>query len=68
MRSLRLGRLYWTPHGHPPPVGMYRAPWEWRLAIMLAPYAVVMVVRLVFGRAILRRLDAPLGTDRPAPT
>jgi hypothetical protein len=34
---------YWTANGHPPAVGMYRAPREWRFVIMLAPYLIRIV-------------------------
>jgi len=28
-----LSDAYWTANGHPPPEGMFRAPWEWPLAV-----------------------------------
>lgn len=41
---------YWTANGHPPPLGMYRAPWEWRFAISLTPYLLSVVVRIFQAR------------------
>jgi hypothetical protein len=52
---------YWTANGHPPPAGMFRAPWEWRFVITLVPYGVIMALRLGFGRALVRLLKTPVG-------
>jgi hypothetical protein len=38
---------YWAANGHPPPRGMYRSPHEWRFVILLAPYLMSTVFRLV---------------------
>jgi hypothetical protein len=45
---------YWTANGHPPPLGMYRAPWEWRFVITLTPYLLSVVIRTL--QAGTRRL------------
>jgi hypothetical protein len=38
---------YWTANGHPPPEGMFRAPWEWRFVILFTPYLASVAIRLL---------------------
>lgn len=47
---------YWTAHGHPPPLGMYRAPWDWRFVITLTPYLLSVAIRTL--QAGINRLPA----------
>ena len=36
-------------------------PYEWRFVLLLAPYTLSILFRLVFGRAVVRLLDRPIG-------
>jgi hypothetical protein len=51
-------------NGLPALQGVRDIPYEWRFTILLAPYVLIVVLRLAFGRAFLRLLDRPIGALR----
>jgi hypothetical protein len=51
-------------NGLPALQGVPDIPYEWRFTIMLAPYVLIVVLRLAFGHAFLRLLDRPIGALR----